>query len=87
MAAVAPGPVFTQLQPYLAALTEACKEEDGVELTRLVSYTCISRKLAYMFARVRPERRLTHMTVVALLVCTHNAPHTCPCTCAAFIHS
>ncbi len=45
--------VFTQLQPYLAAVAEACKEEDGVALTRLVSYGCISCKLAYMFARVR----------------------------------
>jgi hypothetical protein len=46
-------PVFAQMQPYFAAVAEACKEEDGVALTALVSYGCISRKLAYMFARVR----------------------------------
>ena len=58
--------VFTQLQPYLEAVAEACKEEDGVELTRLVSYSCISHKLAYMFARVG--------VYVWVCTCTHTHP-------------
>ena len=45
--------VFTQLKPYFDALAEASQEASGVALTRLVSYSCISRKLAYQFARVR----------------------------------
>lgn len=43
---------YQQVPAYLAAVAEASQQADGIALTHLFSYPCLSRRLGHQFARL-----------------------------------